>query len=137
MYTKALSYSGMRLFKDCPKRWAHKYIDGNKEVSGKAAERGTRIHEQLEAFYKGAPFPSDPVLSPWRRALEALTLYNPVAEGEIAVDSAWNSVKFDAEDAYLRGKIDLAYMDGSTLVIAGNHNHLNSCGVAGGNISLY
>jgi hypothetical protein len=108
-YDKAISYSGMSLYKQCPKLWHDSYILGNKSPSGPAAERGTRLHDALEKFFKGEfIFPvADKTLAPWERYMKTLMRFEPSAEAEVAVDQFWRPVAFDDPGAWFRGKKDL------------------------------
>lgn len=117
MYDKPISHSSRKLFRKCPKQWHDKYILGNRTESGPAAARGTDIHGELEKFFKEKLPLSNPVFQPWRRALEALTVRQVLAEQELARNAEWEETTFDAPDAYFRGKVDLSYMLGNTLVI--------------------
>lgn len=110
-YNKPLSYSGMSLWKQCPRRWEWTYIEGNREPSGPAAMRGTLIHQMLEDYYNGkTAYPSgNSVLSPWQSTLEELVQFDPIAEGELAVDSGFVSTSFSDPLAFLRGAVDLRY----------------------------
>lgn len=117
-YDKPISYSGRKLFKQCPRKWYVTYVEKDREAPGVAAQRGTDIHDQLEQFFRGGvAYPNTKVLAPWRRFMEGLTLYDPVPEGDLAVDVEWNPCGFDDEHAYYRGKADLVYQEGDTLVI--------------------
>lgn len=118
MYDKPLSYSGLSLYKQCPARWAEQYINGNREPSGPAAQRGTMLHEQLEAFFKGGQWPIEPgALMPWYGLMRSLRHHSPVPEQALAVTAGWNPVGFDDPNAYFRGKIDLSYTDDGVPVI--------------------
>lgn len=109
MYSKPLSYSGLSLYKKCPRRWHHTYILGNRSAPGQAAQRGTYLHELLEDYFRGKiPYPSgNKALAPWQPFMEGLAKFNPVAEGEVAVNKDWKKCGFDDPEAYFRGKKDL------------------------------
>lgn len=118
MYEKPISYSGKSLWDQCPKRWHDAYVLGNRQPSGPAAERGTRLHQMLEDYFNGAPYPSsDKALAPWQPFMEKLAERSPVAEGEVAVDRTWTPTSFDDPSAYFRGKKDLHIEEGSKLVL--------------------
>lgn len=118
-YNKALSYSGLSLYKACPLLWHEHYVLGIREPSGAAADRGTRLHQLLEDFFNGAPYPSgDKDLRPWQDYMQKLKAAgNYTAEGEVAVDAQWQPVGFDAGDAYFRGKKDLDVVEGAILTL--------------------
>lgn len=110
MYSKALSYSSLSLWAKCPAAWEWRYIKGNYGAPGKAADRGTQLHDVLETFFKheGAVLPvKDTIWSPWRPLLEGLKEFRPVAEGEVAVNDKWERVGWKDPTAMYRGKLDL------------------------------
>lgn len=116
MYDKPISYSGRSAWKKCPHRWHWIYVLGNRQEAGAAASRGTLIHSEIENFFaKGEPLYHS-ALQPWRRPLEALTIHSPQPEEELAVDKDWSKVRFDDPVAFYRGKTDLKYWAGDTLV---------------------
>lgn len=116
MYSKPVSPSGLKLWKECPLKWADRYIYGNRQEPGPAAQRGTDLHNALEDFFNGSPYPSgNKVLRPWQPLMEALASTDPVAEGEIAVDFGWKNCDYNSPLAYYRGKKDLHYEHGATL----------------------
>lgn len=119
MYTKAISYSGKSLWKQCPHLWHDAYVLGNRGESGPAAERGTRLHNLLEDYFNGKiPYPSaDKCLAPWQGYMEELAARSPVAEGEVAVTREWQPCGFDEPHAYFRGKKDLHIEEGRKLVL--------------------
>ena len=119
MYNRPISYSGKSLFKECPYRWHDVYILGNRQPSGKAADRGTYLHELLEDFFQGStPYPSgNRALAPWQPFMEGLATYEPTAEGEVAVTKEWTRCNFNDPNAYFRGKKDLDIEAGSTLIL--------------------
>lgn len=110
-YTKPISYSGMKLWQACPSLWYDQYILGIRQPSGKAAMRGTQLHDKLERYFKReAPYPSgDRTLARWQPFMVALQATDPVAEGEVAVDANWRPVDYKSKEAYFRGKKDLDY----------------------------
>ena len=112
MYEKPLSHSSLNTYRQCPRKWYYRYIEGLKEAPGKAAERGLVLHSRLEEFFLGAPYPAGvKELRPWQRFMEALTIYAPQPEKELAVNKEWEPVDFEDPLAYFRGKLDLTYED--------------------------
>lgn len=113
MYSNPLSPSGLKLYKACPRKWADVYINGNRQPSGAAAQRGTDLHNMLEDFFNGAPYPSgNSCLAKWQRLMEGLAATDCSAEGELAVNMAWEPTTFSDPNAYYRGKMDLDYEAG-------------------------
>lgn len=55
-----LSPSSIKLFDECPRRWADSYIDLNRYESGKYADIGTAVHLVMQEFSKnGKPYSPD------------------------------------------------------------------------------
>jgi len=118
MYNKAISYSGLSLYRKCPQAWKHAYIDGNRSEPGAAAKRGTRLHQQLEDYFNGKAYPEkSAVLAPWKTFMYDLAAKRPIAEQKLAVDASWQPVGFDDENAHVRGAVDLTYKDGPLVVL--------------------
>jgi hypothetical protein len=115
MYTKPISPSSKKLFKECPKRWEWVYVHGNREESGDAAKRGTDLHEKLEQFFLGEPYPQDKALRSWEPFMNALREGAPSPEAKLAVNAQWEPVEFDCPTAYYRGITDLKALEDSTL----------------------
>lgn len=108
------SYSSIALYRKCPAQFEWNYVLGNKTPPGPAADRGTELHLLLEDFFKGkTPYPSkNPVLKPWQRYMEALTIYTPTAETEYCVHRDWTKADYEDPNAWVRGKADLACNQG-------------------------
>ena len=103
-YSKPLSYSGLSLWKQCPRRWAHQYVEGNREPPGPAARRGTMLHEKLEDYFRGSPYPlGDSTLAPWAKYMEALLGQALEPECKLAVLDDWTPTDFDDPKALARG----------------------------------
>lgn len=52
---RSFSYSSASVYKQCPRRWKHKYIDKLPDPTGEAALVGTFAHEVLEELCKEEP----------------------------------------------------------------------------------
>jgi len=52
---RSFSYSSASLFKQCPRRWKHKYIDKLPDPTGEAALVGTFAHDVLEQLCEQEP----------------------------------------------------------------------------------
>ena len=117
-YDKPLSYSGISLYRRCPRAWKHTYIDGHRSPPAKAAMRGTRLHEALETYFGGGNWPEgNDVLRPWKAQMHEFATYFPVPEEQLAVLPNWTATTFDDEEAQYRGAVDLSYSYQDTLYI--------------------
>lgn len=112
MYDKPISFSSLKLYTGCPKRWADAYILGNRYPSGPAAQRGNDVHAQLENYFREQPYPDGSVmLERWRTTMVSLAVKSPTPELEIAVTADWTPVTWDDPTAFFRGKIDLSLLE--------------------------
>lgn len=111
-YTKPIAYSGIETYEACPLKWADQYILGNRPPARTTADRGTELHELLEAFFRGGAYPAaDRVLRPWQPVMEGLNAKRHTAEGEVAVRADWSKCGYWDRDANYRGKYDLKIED--------------------------
>jgi CRISPR/Cas system-associated exonuclease Cas4 (RecB family) len=108
IYDKPISYSSKKLYFQCPRRWHDRYILGNKEPGGPAAERGTRLHESLENFFLGGEYPTNEhALRVWADFMHDLRDKGGVPEAQLAVTKDWKPCGFKDPEAYYRGMADL------------------------------
>ena len=101
-----VSASQIKTWKDCPRKWGFKYIDGLEDPPGKAAELGSAVHKDLEWY------------------LQAGTIDTSTKSGKIAVAAkeilpgpsyrleVEREILFELEGITYRGFIDLIDPDG-------------------------
>ena len=106
------SYSSVKMYEQCPRKFKFSKIDKLADSSGEAANRGKLIHAEIEALLNGGlPVFSDEVfyledkLSKWINLKAA-------SEMSIAVDDNFNAVMYSDPTAKFRGVIDLYYEQG-------------------------
>jgi hypothetical protein len=111
----AWSYSSIKTFDQCPKKYYHlKVAKDVKDTPGEAADYGTAVHEAAELFItKGAPIPEKfafmrPIVEPL--AKKQGTKY---AEIKIGVTSDMKPCGFFDKDVWYRGIADLLIVNGS------------------------
>ena len=111
----AWSYSSIKTFDQCPKKYFHlKVVKDVKDEPGEAADYGTAVHEAAELFItQGAPIPEKfafmrPIVEPL--AKKQGTKY---AEIKIGVTSDLKPCGFFDKDVWYRGIADLLIVNGS------------------------
>jgi RecB family exonuclease len=111
----AWSYSSIKTFEQCPKKYFHlKVVKDVKDEPGEAADYGTAVHEAAELFItKGTPIPEKfafmrPIVEPL--AKKQGTKY---AEIKIGVTSDMKPCGFFDKDVWYRGIADLLIVNGS------------------------
>jgi PD-(D/E)XK nuclease superfamily len=122
MPVPAWSYSSIKTFDQCPKKYYHLRVAKDVEdIAGEAADYGTAVHEAAELHMRdGVPIPKkfdfmEPILEPLKRL--AGTRH---CEMKLAVTSPETGLKpteFFAKDVWWRGIIDLAVVNGSKAVM--------------------
>jgi RecB family exonuclease len=111
----AWSYSSIKTFDQCPKKYFHlKVVKDVKDEPGEAADYGTAVHEAAELFItQGAPIPEKfafmrPIVEPL--AKKQGTKY---AEIKIGVTEELQPCGFFDKDVWYRGIADLLIVNGS------------------------
>ena len=113
------SFSSLKMFENCPKRYFHQRVEKSvKDTPHEATAYGERVHEALELYLKGDITELPPESKPHTRMVEKLT---KLCEGrEVLVEQELTLTKnltptgwWDA-DAWFRSKLDV-------LILQGNH----------------
>jgi RecB family exonuclease len=118
---KAWSYSTWNQYNECAKKTFFAKIDrshGIKDELGAAGQRGSRIHEEIEAFTKR----TKPATKNLALILDELTALREsptlVAEGEWAFTRDWRPTAWRNWDgAWVRMKLDAHDVRGTTLLL--------------------
>lgn len=115
---RAWSYSALKTFEECPYRLFIQRVRKIPEPSGPAAERGTMIHEQAEAWVKGelGEFPDS--LAKFKDEFDELRALFADAkvevEGEWGFDLDWTPVGWMTPDTWARIKLDALVQEDET-----------------------
>jgi len=111
-----LSYSSIATYKGCPARFKYSRIDRLPDPSGPAAERGTRIHADAEAFFSEGSLPIlSEELEPWRPVMQDLSSRGARPEVKFSLDKNLDPCEWEA--GALRGVIDLTWTEGDTAYV--------------------
>lgn len=108
----AHSYSALKLFETCPKRYYHQRITKEvKDEPGTATVYGERVHKQLEDYLKtNTPLPTETAaLQPLCDTVKANTAEGGMLliEQEYTLTSDLKPTSWFAPDAWLRFKLDV------------------------------
>lgn len=125
---RRLSKSQINLYLQCPFKWKKIYIDGIKSKPSKAQERGIKIHEEIQNFYKNIQLISRentkiPEIKP-KKDMSVITKFLDFENKRIkmCVDEKGNfdpkyfkpifqELAVEDDDLKLRGFIDAVYMN--------------------------
>lgn len=117
MASKVYSYSSIKMYKTCPKKYFHLYeVKDTKDTNSFEADFGSMAHKRLEEYVRGVP--EDQITKP-TVALEDLKFCTQVvdtiraksdqvaAELKIGISHALHPVAFFDKAVWLRGVIDM------------------------------
>ncbi len=109
----AKSYTQVSTYETCPAKFSFRYRDRIKSSRPKspAAERGTLIHGSIENFMLNKAEHVHPEVTDYEDWLTDLKDGDAVPEFKWALNDMWEVVDYGAENAYIRGFIDLMYRD--------------------------
>ncbi len=109
----AKSYTQVSTYETCPQKFRFKYKERIKSSKPKspAAERGTIIHGSIENFMLGKSEHVHPEVEQYEEWLSDLKEGDAVPEFKWAVNAMWEPVDYGADDAYIRGFVDMVHKD--------------------------
>jgi len=114
----AWSYSSIKTFEQCPKKYFHlKIAKDVKDEPGEAAEYGTAVHLAAEEFIRdGKPIPDKfafmrPIVEPL--AAKQGEKHTELRLGVAKTDTGFAPTTFFAKDVWYRGIVDLLIVDGT------------------------
>lgn len=118
-FTDAVGFSKLDCFRECPQKFAFQFIQKLPQPGSPAMERGSKIHEGIEAYMNG--WSKEPPLEAknWKAAFDALKLEDFKAEQAWGFDKNWTKLAdWFGKDCWLRAKSDGHYLkDGKLTVI--------------------
>jgi hypothetical protein len=114
----AWSYSSIKTFDQCPKKYYHlKVAKDVKDIPGEAAIYGTAVHEAAEHFIKdGTPIPEKfAFIRPTVERLAAIDgeKHCELRLGVSKTDTGYEPTTFFGKDVWWRGIVDLVVIDGA------------------------
>ena len=107
---KSWSYSGLKVFEQCPFRSYLARVKKIREESGPAAERGTVIHQEAEDYVNGTLGEFPDTLKKFKDNFEELRngFINAQVEleGDWGFDTEWQAVGWNDKNTWARVKLD-------------------------------
>ena len=113
------SYSALTTFEDCPLSYFEYYMNGRKDESGPAAQRGTRLHTAAERYLKHE-IDSDRLPIDFWKIKSVLVEYRnigAIAEEVWLIDKDWNHQRIEDEHTRLKALTDIHYLTEDTIHI--------------------
>jgi len=109
---RSFSHSSIKSYEECPYKYRLTRIDGLKEPTGDAAQRGKDIHTTFENAIDLKQTLSEP-FEYWNDYVVELIAKGAKSEMQFAIKKDWTRTDFLAADAWLRGIYDVLWVDGS------------------------
>lgn len=110
---RSFSHSSIKVYEDCPYKYRLTRIDGLKEPTGDAAQRGKDIHTLFENAID-LQQRLDDTFAYWNDYISELIAKGTKSEMQFAVTKDWKRTDFLAADAWIRGIYDALWIDGNT-----------------------
>jgi len=118
VFKDAWGFSKLDCFRTCPAKFKYQFIDKLPTQGSPAMDRGSKIHEEAEAYLRGwIPALSEP-LTNWQEELDSLKEMKCQPEAAWGFDKNWTLLpNWLHPDTWLRAKSDAHYVQGDTLII--------------------
>ena len=115
----AHSHSAIKQYENCPKQYHMQRITKEVKASfGEASMYGNRIHDQLDARFKGTPLPPESVkYEALVQSFESLP-GKLLSEQEMTLNKELEPTGWWDKDAWLRSKIDVLILNGPDAIVA-------------------
>lgn len=113
----SLSYSGLKLYETCPRKFKYVYVDKLPDPSGPAAVRGTKLHNSVERVLKRETEQLDEELAGVKPIFDMWVDKHAESEVPFALDSALCPVVFESDSRVFRGIIDVIITEESTATV--------------------
>jgi len=111
------SYSSIKMYEQCPRKFKFSKIDRLPDSSGDAANRGKQIHTEIEEVIKGGLQLLSTDIEHLAPKIENWIKAKAISEMPFAVNAYFAPVSYDDPTAIFRGVIDLYVENGPEATI--------------------
>jgi hypothetical protein len=114
------SYSRLTAYETCPRQYEHKYIlKTTKDDTNEAAIWGVMVHEAFElALTHGTPLPESlQTHQPYIDYIAGIPSETRLIEHELCLSESMDPCAWDAENAWVRGILDVLIMKGDKALV--------------------
>jgi len=117
-FTDAVGFSKLDAYRTCPQKFSYAFIDKLPQPGSAAMDRGSKIHDDAEAYLRGWITALAEPLSKWQEEFDALREAKCLPEQAWGFNRAWELLpNWLHPDTWLRAKSDAHYIQGDTLII--------------------
>jgi hypothetical protein len=117
-FKDAWGFSKLDCFRACPAKFKFQFIEKRPQPSSPALDRGSKIHDDAEAYLRGWISALPEPLSDWQEEFDNLREMKCKPEAAWGFDKDWKLLPdWLHPDTWLRAKSDAHYAQGDTLII--------------------
>lgn len=117
-FTDPIGFSKLDAYRSCPQKFKYAFIDKLPQPGSPAMERGSKIHDDAEAYLRGWITALPEPLSNWQDEFDALREAKCLPEQAWGFNRAWELLpNWLHPTTWLRAKSDAHYIQGDTLII--------------------
>lgn len=114
----AIGFSKLDTYRTCPRKFKYQFINKLPQPGSPAMERGSKIHDDAEAYLRGWITALPEPLIDWQEELDALREAKCLPEQAWGFNKNWELLpNWLHPDTWLRAKSDAHYVQGDALVI--------------------
>lgn len=111
-------FSKLDTYRTCPAKFKFQFIDKIPTKSSPAMERGSKIHDDAEAYLRGWITALNEPLSNWQEEFDALREAECLPEQAWGFNRQWELLPdWFQPETWFRAKSDAHYIQGDTLII--------------------
>ena len=117
-FTAPWGFSKLDVYRQCPAKFKYQFIDQLPQGSSPAMERGSHIHEGIEAYLNGWTTSLPVEVETWQPHFDELRRRDHRGEQALGLDKDWNLLPdwFDKR-TWLRVKMDAYYTRGTEMSV--------------------
>lgn len=118
-FSEPWGFSKLDCYRECPQKFFYQFVKKMPQSGSPAMERGSRIHDDLEAYLRGWTLTLPNEALEWQEEFDALKAENVICEQSWGFDKNWNKLKdWFQPETWLRAKSDAHYVTkNGTLII--------------------
>jgi len=111
-FTDAWGFTKLSVFEECKAKFKYQFMDKLDSGGSPAMERGSKMHDNIEAYLNGWTPDLLPENMEFKENLDSLKTKNYKAEQALGFDKGWMKLPtWFGKDVWLRVKMDASYIE--------------------------
>lgn len=117
-FNDAWGFSKLDCFRECPRKFLYAFIEKRPQPGSAAMDRGSRIHEDIEAYLRGWVLTLPNEALEWQEKFDELKQKTFICEQAWGFDKDWKLLKdWFQPEVWLRAKSDGHFVEGNELTV--------------------